>query len=302
MKSRPGIIVKLLLIVSLFTLVALGGVACGSSEEPTEEATTEEKAEAPAPAPAEEDATEVEEAPAESDTEEQVTEVTGGDDDEEEMAEKEEEMAEEEEEPEITAKSLTNLNVREGPSTDYPRVGKLEEGDEVMVIGKVEDGSWIMIKGDFGEAWISADPELAEVDTALLANVEVVDAPPPPYPISNPKVQEVLNQIPLVVHHENNITCASHGGLNKLLPDVVVGHVMGPHAGDFVRDGNNVLFKRTNNGFVLINENSVARFENGEEELSFVQAMKGFANGRIIWNGNFGDPGRGVTGCDPSAG
>jgi hypothetical protein len=124
----------------------------------------------------------------------------------------------------------------------------------------------------------------------------------PAYDANNVKVREVLNQIPLVVLHGNSQTCASHGGLNNLLPEVVESNVIGPHSGDFVwKDKENVLFKYTGGTFQLIRENPAARFDNDAAYLSFERALAMFASGDIVWNGKFGDkPARGVTGCDPA--
>jgi hypothetical protein len=128
----------------------------------------------------------------------------------------------------------------------------------------------------------------------------VASDPPPPFNSNIEQVNNVLNLVPLVVHHQQNITCASHAGLNNLLPEVVAGNVLGPHAGDFVYKGNNVLFRYENGTFLLIKENPTARFENGEEFLPLATAMQYFESGDLVWNGNFGDTGRGVTGCDKS--
>lgn len=204
--------------------------------------------------------------------------------------------------PEIKAVTKVNLNAREGPSTSYPKVGNLEEQTEVVVIGKNEDGSWLLVKSGLGEVWVSNDPDLLEVDNTRLADVAAIKAPPLPYDAANPNVQEVLEKIPLVVLHEGSQTCASHGGLNHLLPEVANGNVIGPHSGDFVMGNDNVLFKVDNGSLVLIRENPVARFEGGKESLSFAEAMNLFARGDIVWTGSFGEwPARGVTGCDPAA-
>ena len=133
----------------------------------------------------------------------------------------------------------------------------------------------------------------------MVTGLPVVESPPPPYNASNPQVNRVLNQIPLVVHHGGTYTCASHGGLNYLLPDVREGNVIGPYAGDFVYEGNNVLFKVSGGSLVLIRENPVARFEGGAESLPFDKAMQLFESGQIVWNGDFGQTGRGIPGCDP---
>jgi hypothetical protein len=206
--------------------------------------------------------------------------------------------------PEVKAEALTNLNLREGPGTDYAKVGSLPEHEQITVVGQNNDGSWLLAEADDGkQVWLSGDPELVSVDKDLVASLPVVDAPALAYDASNPKVNEVLNMIPLVVHHGGTFTCASHAGINNLLPDVKEGNVIGPHANDFVwSDKGNVLFKVTGGTLELIRDNDIARFEGGEESLPLGTALKMFETGEIVWNGEFGQsPARGVTGCDESA-
>ncbi|MBN1992079.1 MAG: SH3 domain-containing protein [Anaerolineae bacterium] len=201
-----------------------------------------------------------------------------------------------------TVQTLAPVNLHEGPGTSYPVVGTLPAGSEVTAVGRNEDGSWLQVETESGDlAWLAANPEAVKINGDGSA-LSVVEAPPLAYDAGQPKVNEVLTQIPLVVHHANANTCASHAGLNNLLPEVVEGNVIGPHSGDFVFRGDNVLFKYTGGSFQLIYENPVARFENGTESLPFAQAMQYFASGDIVWTGSFGEwPGRGVTGCDLSA-
>src|SRR5262245_40578054 len=56
---------------------------------------------------------------------------------------------------EITAQTLVNLNLRQGPGTDYPVTGSLPANTEVIVVGRLADGSWLQVKTDQGEGWIS---------------------------------------------------------------------------------------------------------------------------------------------------
>lgn len=202
----------------------------------------------------------------------------------------------------VTAQALTNLNLRGGPGTNYAIVGQLPANAEIDVVGRNEKGDWLLVQTEAGaEVWLTSDPALVKVDQALAANLPVVEAPPLAYNASHPMVNRVLNEIPLVVHHGDRVTCASHGGLNYLLADVREGNVIGPYAGDFVFDGNNVLFKLSGGALILIRENPVARFEGGAEFLPFDQAMKLFETDRIKWTGDFGQSGRGIPGCDPKA-
>jgi len=202
----------------------------------------------------------------------------------------------------LTAQTLVNLNLREGPGTHYPVLANLPAGTEVKVIGRLPDNAWLQVEAEQGQGWINGQADLVQVETAALASLPVVEALPPAYNVDDPMVRQVLEQIPLVIHHGGTFTCASHGGLNHLLPEVRNGHVLGPHSGDFVYGVDNVLFEYSNGGFQLIKENPIARFAAGAKYLSMVEAMQLFARDEIVWTGAFGQwPGRGVTGCDPAA-
>jgi uncharacterized protein YraI len=201
----------------------------------------------------------------------------------------------------VEVEALNNLNQRQGPGTNYGVVGSLPQGETAVAVGRNADGSWILVRTDSGEAWMAggADFVRANGDIMSLKVVEVSADAAPAYDSGNPAVNQVMNEIPLVVHHADTFTCASHAGLNNLLPEVASGNVIGPHSGDFIYSGNNVLFKNEGGAIVLINENPTARFEGGAETLSQAEAMQLFADGQIIWNGTIGDwPARGVTGCD----
>jgi len=201
----------------------------------------------------------------------------------------------------VKAQTLANLNLRQGPGTNYTIVGNVPANTDLTVVGRNADSSWLLVENGSGTAWMSGQSDLVSIDSTVVAGLPVVDAPPPAYDASNPNVARVLNEIPLVVHHDGSNTCASHGGLNNLF-DVANGNVIGPHSGDFVYGADNVLFEYSNGSLQLIRENPVARFENGEKYLSFDRAMQLFASGEIVWTGTLGDwPARGVTGCDPAA-
>jgi hypothetical protein len=203
----------------------------------------------------------------------------------------------------VKARTLTSVNLREGPGVSYPRAGGVPANTEVSVVGRNEDGSWLVVETASGDAWMTADSEYVEIDPAALAKVPVVEAPPLKYNAANVQVNQVLNQIPLLVYHGDHFTCASHAGLNNLLPSVASGNVIGPYSGDFVLVGKeNVLFEYKDGTLQLIRDNPIARFDGGEKYLSLETALKMFETGEIVWTGRFGDwPGRGVPGCDESS-
>ena len=204
-----------------------------------------------------------------------------------------------------TATTLMDVNLRQGPGVGYPSVGAVLEGTKVKVVGRTEDGTWLLVETKDGQqAWMTGVSDYVEVDQKALARVPVVDTPQMTYDASSPKVNQVLNEIPLVVFHADHFTCASHGGLNSLLPEVAEGNVIGPHAGDFAyaaKEGN-VLFKYTGGTFVLIRDNPIARFEGDVESLPLAEGLRMFADGEVVWTGEPGRwPARGVPGCDPAA-
>ncbi len=207
--------------------------------------------------------------------------------------------------PRTTARTLTNVNLRQGPGIGYRTVGALSQGTKVKVVGRNEDGSWLLVETkDGGQAWMTSIADYVEIDRAALDRLPVVESSGSAYDASNPAVSRVLNEIPLVVYHADHFTCASHAGLNNLLPEVAEGNVIGPHAGDFAyadKEGN-VLFKYTGGTFVLIRDNPIARFEGDLESLPLDKALQMFADGEVVWTGEPGRwPGRGVPGCDPTA-
>ncbi len=86
-----------------------------------------------------------------------------------------------------TATATTAVNVRTGPSTDYPVLGVAQPGASAEIAGVSEDGGWWQVKVSTtvvpdGLAWVSGDYTYA-VNTA---NVPVVAAPPPPASVEAP--------------------------------------------------------------------------------------------------------------------
>lgn len=208
-------------------------------------------------------------------------------------------------EPEVKAQARVNLNLRQGPGTQYALVGSLPVGAELRLVGRNEDSSWLVAE-DEGQnrVWLSADPELTQVDPDLVTDLPVVSLSPAPlaYDASDVNVNNVLNQIPLVIHNPDSFTCASQAGLNNL-GSLAEGNVIGPHSGDFVHpELGNVLFRYTNGSLVLIRENPNDRFADGSASLPLETALRMFQSGELVWTGRLGEwPARGVTGCDQSA-
>jgi uncharacterized protein YraI len=88
--------------------------------------------------------------------------------------------------PLVTA--LIAINVRSGPSTDFPSYGVATEGDQAVVIGVSPDGGWwqIQVKQTdlvpSGEGWVSAEYVQAE----NVQDVPEVSGPELPPPVEVP--------------------------------------------------------------------------------------------------------------------
>jgi hypothetical protein len=60
--------------------------------------------------------------------------------------------------PYVTSGGNYNVNVRSGPGTDYPRIGRLGANDSMAIIGKTPDGLWWQVCCVDGQTgWVSAD-------------------------------------------------------------------------------------------------------------------------------------------------
>ena len=81
-----------------------------------------------------------------------------------------------------SATANIGLNVRSGPSVDYPVIGGIPEGDTAQVTGRSGDSTWWEIVHNGSQGWVSAK----YVVVACTENVPVVVAPTPPPPTSPP--------------------------------------------------------------------------------------------------------------------
>lgn len=120
------------------------------------------------------------------------------------------------------------VNVRSGPSTDYPVYGVAQPGQSAEVVGKSADAGWwaIKISPDYspdGQAWVSAD-----YTTAYNAeNVPVLEAPPLPPEVNPPALPpdgvKVVTTEPLNVRSGPHNSYPSYGVVPAGTPLNVVG-------------------------------------------------------------------------------
>ena len=80
-----------------------------------------------------------------------------------------------------TAEAIDTVNVRTGPSTDYPSYGLAAAGDKALILGISEDGLWWVVElptyiAPDGRGWVSAGYVIA----TNADNVPVIETPPSP--------------------------------------------------------------------------------------------------------------------------
>jgi hypothetical protein len=75
----------------------------------------------------------------------------------------------------VTAQINTpELNVRQGPGTNYPTVGTLRQGEQVQIVGRNTDSTWWAIAYSSGIAWVFAELTIPDGD---VSQVPLVAAP-----------------------------------------------------------------------------------------------------------------------------
>ena len=70
----------------------------------------------------------------------------------------------------VKARTLTSVNLRQGPGTGYVNVGDVPAATEVTVVGRSEDGSWLLVRTDAGYVWMTGSPEYVEIDLRTVTN------------------------------------------------------------------------------------------------------------------------------------
>lgn len=75
----------------------------------------------------------------------------------------------------VVASGENDVNLRGGPSLDFPVVGILPAGQTLEIIGRTDDSSWWQVSTPNGVAWIATSITTASNTDA---NLPIVDAPP----------------------------------------------------------------------------------------------------------------------------
>jgi hypothetical protein len=93
--------------------------------------------------------------------------------------------------------SHTNLNVREGPGTDYPVIGRLAENQSLPITGRNAETTWWQVvypPGSNERGWVSGDPQFTSA-----SHIEGVPlAPAPPRPTPTPPILTPTPALPVI--------------------------------------------------------------------------------------------------------
>jgi len=141
-----------------------------------------------------------------------------------------------------TATAITNANVREGDSTDYPPVSSLRAGESARILGISSSGTgWYYIDVDGERGFIS--PSVVEV-SGDIDDLSFINPPPPPFtptptptntpiatgnlagsPPSLTPAQPVCNQqFEVLVNITNAGNTATANGATVLIQDIYTGN------------------------------------------------------------------------------
>jgi cell division septation protein DedD len=80
------------------------------------------------------------------------------------------------------------LNIRAGPGTDFPQIGRMNSGDVARVVGRNGDRTWLVVEWGQVRGWVTSNPNFSEIigDTT---NIPLVA--PPQAPTASPTLQFV---------------------------------------------------------------------------------------------------------------
>jgi hypothetical protein len=143
----------------------------------------------------------------------------------------------------VTVIPGSEVNVRSGPATLYPRIGSLKDGEKARAVGKIQGGDWIEIvypAGQEGTAWVYASlvrvspPEDLPVVSYLQSNssqdtaqgspaelaairafnpAEVLDA----YTLERAAFDPNLSHLSVDLYHVNGALYALDPGTNRVV-------------------------------------------------------------------------------------
>ena len=115
--------------------------------------------------------------------------------------------------PVVTA-SESNVNLRTGPGTNYPKSGFLAQGQSLDIVGRNNDSSWWQVSTTDGLRWIAVSvTSSSNTDNTI----PVVDAPPPPVtPTPVPPTATPVPPQPQYQYTIHNVFWKENKGLTQI--------------------------------------------------------------------------------------
>jgi uncharacterized protein YraI len=95
--------------------------------------------------------------------------------------------------PPVVTAGESDINMRNGPGTDYDIVGTLSAGKSLEIVGRNSDSSWWQVSAPDGLCWVAAGvTTVSNVDDSI----PVVEAPPVPTLTEPPLMVEPTTELP----------------------------------------------------------------------------------------------------------
>jgi hypothetical protein len=83
--------------------------------------------------------------------------------------------------------NVENLNVRQGPSTEYPAIGLIARAEEYTVVGRITNGSWLQICCvNDEEGWVVAEAVTLQGNLETILIISNIAPPPTATPSESP--------------------------------------------------------------------------------------------------------------------
>ncbi|MGC8838788.1 MAG: SH3 domain-containing protein [Anaerolineae bacterium] len=94
--------------------------------------------------------------------------------------------------------AVETLNVRQGPGTEYPRIGQVRQGDRLQVLARSPAGEWYLICCVGGQqGWVAvAYVRLVEGTTAAIPIATAIPPTPVPRPTDTPAPPPTATSVP----------------------------------------------------------------------------------------------------------
>lgn len=158
-----------------------------------------------------------------------------------------------------TCRALVNigLNLREGPSTDYPRITVLREGTVVPIIGRLGDNSWWQVRSNQYTGWVSSS-YTTEYGICTSVPVQATAVPPTNTPVpTNTPIPAATNtpvpSAPTATPSPADLVIPSITGPSELTIPAGATEVTGNYSVTITNTGGRGTGRFTNNVYLLPN-------------------------------------------------